>query len=109
VKRLIEKGLMFGGLVPVEGVLVERYRRALKHLTGKDSALPDFPRDISGYSPEVGDELGDDAYLNREGVNRQFILLTTDQKRAPLSTRPSPPRGASCASSSRPTRPSSSP
>lgn len=84
MKRLIEKGLMFGGLVPVEGALVERYRRALKHLTGKDTALPDFHVDISGYSPEVGDELGDDLYLNHEGVNRQFILLTTDQKRAPL-------------------------
>jgi hypothetical protein len=85
VARLIEKGLMFGNLVPVESpVLVERYRRALKHLTGKETRLEDFHVDISGFSPEIGDELGDECYLNHPGFNRQFILLTTDQKRAPL-------------------------
>ena len=85
MKRLIEKGLMLGNLVEVSSpVLIDRYNRALKHLTGKTTALPDFHIDISGYSPEVGDELGDQLYLNPNGVNRQFILLTTEQKRAPL-------------------------
>lgn len=85
MKRLIQKGLMFGNLMPVESpALVERYRRALQHLTGKTTALPEFHIDISGYSPEIGDELGDDRYLNANGCNRQFILLTTAQKSAPL-------------------------
>ncbi len=85
MKRLIEKGLMFGNLVPVDtAALVERYNRALKHLTGKTTGLEDFHIDISGYSPEVGHELGDDLYLNPNGCNRQFILLTTEQKTAPL-------------------------
>ncbi|TNC52462.1 hypothetical protein FHG66_02685 [Rubellimicrobium rubrum] len=85
MRRLIEKGLMFGGLVLVDSpVLVERYKRALKHLTGKETALPDFHIDMSGFSPEIGDELGDEHYLNPPGFNRQFILLTTDQKKAPL-------------------------
>ncbi len=85
MKRLIERGLMFGNLVPVVSpVLVERYNRALMRLTGKRTELLDFHIDISGYSPEVGDELGDDLYLNHAGVNRQFILLTTEQKTAPL-------------------------
>ncbi len=85
MKLLIEKGLMFGNLVPVDSpVLVDRYRRAMKHLTGKETALTDFHIDISGYSPEVGDELGDDLYLNPKGLNRQFILLTLDQRGAPL-------------------------
>ncbi len=85
VSRLIEKGLMFGNLVAVDSpVLVERYRRALRHLTGKETALEDFHIDISGFSPEIGDELGDEFYLNHPGFNRQFILLSTDQKRAPL-------------------------
>lgn len=85
MKRLIEKGLMFGNLVPVDTpALIERYNRALRHLTGKETALPDFHVDISGYSPEVGEELGDHLYLNPNGCNRQFILLTTAQKRAPL-------------------------
>ncbi len=83
--RLIEKGLMFGNLIRVDSpVLVERYKRALQHLTGKTFELADFHIDISGYSPEVGDALGDDQYLNHAGVNRQFILLTTEQKTAPL-------------------------
>ena len=82
---LIEKGLMFGNLIPVVSpVLVERYNRALKRLTGAQTKLTDFHIDISGYSPEIGDELGDDLYLNHQGVNRQFILLTTEQKTAPL-------------------------
>ena len=85
MNRLIEKGLMYGNLVPVRSpALVARYNRALKHLTGRETALGDFHVDISGSSPEVGAELGDDLYLNHNGVNRQFILLTLDQARAPL-------------------------
>ena len=85
MKRLIQKGLMFGNLIEVSSpALIERYNRALKHLTGKTTQLTDFHVDISGYSPEVGDELGDDLYLNPNGCNRQFILLTTAQKTAPL-------------------------
>lgn len=85
MRRLIEKGLMFGNLIVVDSpVWIERYNRALKHLTGKQTALSEFHIDISGFSPEVADELGDDLYLNHAGVNRQFILLTTEQKTAPL-------------------------
>lgn len=85
MKRLISKGLMFGNLVEISSPqLVERYNRALKHLTGKTTAQTDFHIDISGYSPEIGDELDDDLYLNPNGCNRQFILLTTAQKSAPL-------------------------
>jgi len=85
MRRLIEKGLMFGNLVPVDSpALVERYNRALLKLAGRETRLADFHIDISGFSPEVGDELGDLGYLNPSGANRQFILLTTEQKTAPL-------------------------
>ncbi|UXX84249.1 DUF6638 family protein [Roseovarius pelagicus] len=85
MKRLVESGLMFGNLIHVSSpALVERYNRALEHLTGKTTKLPDFYIDISGYSPEIGHELGDYLYLNHAGVNRQFILLSTQQKTAPL-------------------------
>ena len=85
MKRLISAGLMFGNLVPVESpALIERYNRALKNLTGKTTKLTDFHIDIAGYSPEVGDELDDHLYLNKNGCNQKFILLTTDQKHAPL-------------------------
>ncbi|WP_298257865.1 DUF6638 family protein [uncultured Litoreibacter sp.] len=83
--RLIEKGLMYGNLFHVSGQsMADRYNRALKHLTGKETSLTDFHVDISGYAPEVGDELGDHLYLNPQGCNRQFILLSTEQKTAPL-------------------------
>ena len=85
MKRLIQRGLMFGNLIEVSSpALVERYNRALKHLTGKTTKLDDFHIDLSGYSPEIGDELDDDLYLNPNGANRQFILLSTAQKDAPL-------------------------
>jgi Family of unknown function (DUF6638) len=85
MKRLILKGLMFGNLVPVTSpALVDRYNRALKHLTGRQTAMHDFHIDISGFSPEIGEELNDPLYLNQKGVNRQFILLGADQKHAPL-------------------------
>ena len=76
---------MFGNLIEVSSpALIERYNRAMKHLTGKTTKLTDFHIDLSGYSPEIGDELADDRYLNPNGANRQFILLTTAQKDAPL-------------------------
>ena len=85
MKRLIERGLMFGNMVLVDSpALIRRYNRAMKALTGRETALEDFHIDISGYSPEIGDELGDDLYLNPNGCNRQFIILTTEQKKAPL-------------------------
>lgn len=85
MKRLISAGLMFGNLVEISSsALIERYNRALKHLTGKTTRLTDFHIDISGFSPEIGDELNDPLYLNPNGANRQFILLTTSQKSAPL-------------------------
>ena len=85
MKRLIEKGLMFGNLIEVSSpALVDRYKRAMKALTGHVTQLADFHIDLSGYSPEIGEELDDDRYLNPNGCNRQFILLTTEQKTAPL-------------------------
>ena len=85
MKRLIQRGLMFGNLIEVSSpALIERYNRALKHLTGKTTKLTDFHIDLSGFSPEIGEELNDPLYLNPNGSNRQFILLSTAQKDAPL-------------------------
>ena len=85
MNRLIRAGLMFGNLFHVHSpALVERYNRALQHLTGQQTALMDFYIDISGYSPEIGEELNDTLYLNHKGVNRQFILLSVEQRMSPL-------------------------
>ena len=83
--RLVKAGLMFGNLYEVSSpALVERYNRALEHLTGKRTELTEFHIDIVGASPEVAHELGDELYLNPHGANQMFILLSTDQKTAPL-------------------------
>ena len=83
--RLVKHGLMFGNLVEIRSpALIERYNRALEHLINKRTELTEFHVDISGYSPEIGHEFEDDLYLNPKGCNRMFILLSTDQKTAPL-------------------------
>lgn len=85
MERLIEKGLMFGNLIRVNSTAwVGLYNRALTKITGKQTGLSEFHIDLSGYSPEIGDELGDMDYLRPDGGNRQFILLTTEQKTAPM-------------------------
>ncbi|CTQ49721.1 DUF6638 family protein [Jannaschia donghaensis] len=85
MNRLIRHGLMFAGLFEVSSpALVERYNRALEHLSGKRTTLDHFHIDLSGFSPEVGDELDDMGYLNPGGCNRQIILLSTQQRNAPL-------------------------
>ncbi|WP_020592180.1 DUF6638 family protein [Kiloniella laminariae] len=83
--RLVERGLMFGNLFEVSTpIMVERYNQALERLSGKRTALTSFHIDVSGYAPEIADELDDELYLNPHGCNRQFILLSTEQKRSPL-------------------------
>ena len=83
--RLIRAGLMYGNLYEVRSpAMVERYNRALEHLTGKRTDLTEFHIDIVGASPEIADELNDELYLNPNGANQMFILLSTDQKTAPL-------------------------
>lgn len=83
--RLVRYGLMYGNLYEVSSeALVNRYNRALNHLIGKETKLTEFHVDICGFSPEIGDEFGDELYLNPQGCNQQFILLATEQKTAPL-------------------------
>lgn len=83
--RLVKAGLMFGNLYEVSSpAMVERYNRALDYLIGKRTELTEFHIDIAGYSPEVAHEFDDELYLNPLGANQMFILLSTDQKTAPL-------------------------
>lgn len=83
--RLVRHGLMYGNLLEVDTpALVERYNAALEKLTGRRTTLGKFRIDLSGFAPEIGEEFGDPLYLNPNGCNRQFILLSTAQKSAPL-------------------------
>lgn len=83
--RLVERGLMYGNLFEVATpVLVERYNAALERLTGRRTSLESFHIDLSGFAPEIAEEFEDDKYLNPHGCNRQFILISVEQKRSPL-------------------------
>ena len=82
--KLLDTGLRYGNLVHLTSkALVRRYKSALERLTGKTTDMEDFHVDISGFSPEIATVLGRD-YLNHNGCNRQFILVTMDQLGAPL-------------------------
>lgn len=83
--RLLNAGLIYADLFAVDTpTMVERYNVALEGLTGKRTGLSDFMVDISGFAPEIAEEFGDPLYLNPNGCNRQFILLSTQQKHCPL-------------------------
>ena len=85
MQRLIEEGLRFGGLLHVDHAhLVERYNAALRAFGLPPTQLSDFYIDASGYSYEVALEMQDASYLDPEGINRRFIILSPDQADLPL-------------------------
>lgn len=59
--------------------LVERYNRALKAFDLKPVKLDKFQIDMTGFSPEVAEALGDMDYLDHKKVNRRFIILSPEQ------------------------------
>jgi hypothetical protein len=85
MKRLLENKLIFGNLLTVdEPHLVERYNKALKGFGLKPVKLKSFSIDMTGFSPEVANELNDQEYLDPNGVNRRFIILTPEQADLPV-------------------------
>lgn len=85
MKRLLENELIFGNLMTVsEPHLVERYNQALKGFGLKPVKLESFSIDMTGFSPEVANALNDQEYLDPNGVNRRFIILTPAQAELPV-------------------------
>lgn len=85
MKRLENSRLIFGSLLRVEAPhLVERYNKALIAFGLPPTEMRSFRIDMTGYSPEVAEELGDQAYLDPNGVNRRFIILTPEQEKLPV-------------------------
>ncbi|MFK7791202.1 MAG: DUF6638 family protein [Devosiaceae bacterium] len=85
MQRLIEEGLRFGGLLHVDSAhLVARYNAALQAFGLPQTQLADFYIDASGYSYEVALEMQNASYLDPEGINRRFIILSPDQADLPL-------------------------
>lgn len=85
MQRLIENKLIYGQLLEIsEPHLVERYNQALEGLACKRTSLKSFRIDMCGFSPEVAQDLGDRQYLDPNGVNRRFIILTPNQIDLPV-------------------------
>lgn len=85
MKRLLENQLIFGNLLTVEEPhLIERYNKALTGFGLKPTKLEQFSIDMTGFSPEIAHELGDQEYLDPKGVNRRFIILTPAQAELPV-------------------------
>jgi hypothetical protein len=83
--RLIENRLIYGQLLEIAAPhLVERYDKALAGFGLPKSGLDKFHIDMAGFSPEVADRLGDWQYLDPNGVNRRFIILTPEQMELPV-------------------------
>ncbi|QND53844.1 hypothetical protein HB779_19555 [Phyllobacterium sp. 628] len=82
---LYENELIYGRLLTIDQPhLIERYNRALEAFGFKPTKLKSFDIDRTGFSPEIAKELKDPAYLDPNGVNRRFIILTPDQAILPV-------------------------
>lgn len=85
MQRLQSSRLIWGNLYPVEEPhLVERYARAMRAF---GLAMPDLDRfeiDMTGWSREVAQALGDPGYLDPGGVNRRFVILSPAQAQLPV-------------------------
>ncbi|QRM56336.1 DUF6638 family protein [Sinorhizobium sp. BG8] len=85
MKRLLEAELIYGRLLEIsEPHLVERYNKALDGFGLPRTNLQEFRIDMTGFSPEVAEELGDRDYLDPNRVNRRFIIMTPDQRELPV-------------------------
>jgi hypothetical protein len=77
--------LIYGRLLKVEEPhLIARYNKALAAFGLAPTKLESFEIDRTGFSPQVAEELGDYSYLDPNGVNRRFIVLTPSQIQLPV-------------------------
>lgn len=86
-------GLINQGLFQVDGELTQRYNAILKKVFGFECDVDSFRIDKRGLSPELCDylkkkyperlEFGEN-YLNMRSANRFMVVVSPDQKDAPL-------------------------
>ncbi len=85
MKRLLEAELIYGRLLDIsEPHLIARYNKALEGFGLRPTALTQFSIDMTGFSPEIAEELGDRDYLDPNRVNRRFIIMTPEQAELPV-------------------------
>jgi hypothetical protein len=82
---LLDNELIYGRLLTIdEPHLIERYNKALTAFGEKPTKLKKFDIDKTGFSPEVAEEKKNYDYLDPNGVNRRFIILTPAQADLPV-------------------------
>ncbi len=85
MKRLEDSELIFGRMMRItEPHLIARYNEALSGFGLPETRLSSFRIDMTGFSPEVADEIGDRQYLDPHGVNRRYIILSPVQQELPV-------------------------
>jgi len=85
VNLLRENDLIFGRLLKIEEPhLIARYNKALDAFGVRQTKLASFEIDRTGFSPQIAEELGDEQYLDPNGINRRFIILTPAQIELPV-------------------------
>ncbi|WP_429816215.1 DUF6638 family protein [Ensifer sp. B1-9] len=85
MKRLLEAELIYGRLLDIsEPHLIARYNKALEGFGLRPTAVTAFSIDMTGFSPEIAEELGDRDYLDPNRVNRRFIIMTPEQAELPV-------------------------
>ncbi len=82
---LRDNELIYGRLLRIsEPHLIARYNKALEGFGLAPTKLGEFDIDMTGFSPEIAEELADPQYLDPNGVNRRFVMLTPDQEQLPV-------------------------
>jgi len=84
MQKLKDANLYRSELIPVSGVLVERYNKCLKTLGFTETKLKSFYIDGVGWSPEVAEEKKDTQYLNHGDANPHGIIISPLQKGKPV-------------------------
>ncbi|MGO4622714.1 DUF6638 family protein [Ensifer sp. 2YAB10] len=85
MNRLLEAELIYGRLLDIsEPHLIARYNKALEGFGLRPTTLKQFSIDMTGFSPEIAEELGDRDYLDPNRVNRRFIIMTPEQAELPV-------------------------
>jgi hypothetical protein len=85
MRLLADNELIYGRLLAIgEPHLIGRYNKALKAFGLPQTALERFRIDMTGFSPEIAEELNDPDYLDPNGVNRRFVILTPEQENLPV-------------------------
>ena len=84
--ELLSSAKLYGGelLAVKTDELVRRYNRCLQRVGIEPTSLSEFSIDGLGWSPEIAAERDEYDYLNAGGHDPIGIILTPDQKNAPL-------------------------